>query len=438
MAKKLLIIQPSHYRSRSDPTVIRSRKRKVVPLTLPYLAALTPADWEVKLMDEQLDGVDFNAACDLAAITVWTINSLRAYDIADRFRDRGIPVIMGGPHIFFHTAEAAGHCDSMGIGEGEGIWREMLADAESGRLKKIYRSGFLQDLAGLPLPRYDLLDMKRFGIFKTFSVQSSRGCPFKCEFCSERFYLGEHYRFRPVPEVIGEIRSSGAGNVLFADSNFGGNTGHAMDLMEAMVPLKIRWSALWPARLCGNREFLDLARRSGVLHVNIGLESVNPETLGEMNKKMNVMDWDGIFREMGKRGISYSLNFIFGSDSDTEGVFAATRSFLMRNRVPAAYFYILTPHKGSQLYERLESEGRIIDIDGLGRWPGATCRIRPLHFTPEGLVQNIKGLHRDFYSLKSMLARLPPPFSKSALASWMINMAERKSFRTGAENFSDL
>lgn len=438
MSKRLLIIKPSHFRSRSDPTIIRSKKRKVVPLTLPYLAALAPADWELKLTDEQLDGVDFHEPCDLAAITVWTINSLRAYEIADRFRDRGIPVIMGGPHIFFHAEEAAGHCDALGIGEGESIWREMLADAETGRLKKIYGPGPLHGLAGLPFPRYDLLDMKRFGLFKTFSVQSSRGCPFKCDFCSERFYLGERYRFRPVPEVIDEIRRSGAANILFADSNFGGDTGHAMELMEAMIPLKVRWSALWPVRLCGNREFLDMAQRSGILHVNIGLESIYPETLGEMNKRMNVIDYDGVFREMGRRGISYSLNFIFGSDSDTRGVFAATLSFLKGHRVPVAYFHILTPHKGSHLYERLLAEERITDIDGIGRWPGMACRIRPLNFTPEGLVRGVEGLHREFYSLKSMLDRLPLPFSKSAVASWIINLAERKSFRTGAENFSDL
>lgn len=438
MAKQLLIIQPSHYRSRSDATVVRSKKRKVVPLTLPYLAALTPADWQVKLVDEQLDGVDFAQPCDLVAVTIWTINSLRSYYIADRFRERGVPVIMGGPHTFFHAEEALGHCDSVGIGEGEVIWREMLADAESGRLKKFYRAPVLSDLSGLPFPRYDLLDMRRFGLFKTYSVQSSRGCPFKCDFCSERFYLGENYRTRPVLDIIEEITRSRARNFLFADSNFGGNAGHAMEIMEALIPLKVRWSALWPVRLCGDKKFLDLAQRSGVLHVNIGLESIDPKVLREINKRMNILDYEKIFRDLRKRGISYSLNFIFGSDSDTEGTFNATGSFLERNRIPAAYFNILTPHKGSLLYDRLKSEDRIIDTDGLGRWPGTTCRIKPLNFTPEELVRNIKALHREFYSWKSMLARLPLPLSKSAMASWFINLAERQSYRTEAENFSEL
>lgn len=438
MPNNLLIIQPSHFRSRSDSTIVRIRKRKVVPLTLPYLAALTPAHWNVKIADEQLDGIDFQTPCDLVAITVWTINSLRAYSIADQFRERGTPVIMGGPHVFFHSDEAAEHCDAVGIGEGETIWPEMLADAEFGRLKKFYRADSPPDLRGLPFPRYGLLDMGRFGWFKTFSIQSSRGCPFRCDFCSERFYLGDQYRFRPTSEIVEEIKTTGAHYLLFADSNFGASIDHAMELMEALIPLKLRWSALWSARLCANSKFMNLAKRSGLLHVNIGLESINPETLGELNKKINLLNYDKIFRQMNRMDISYSLNFIFGSDSDGEDIFRSTFTFLIANRVPVAYFNLLTPHKGSVLYDRLKGEGRILDIDGIGRWPGMTCRISPLNFSPEELVRNIRELHRKFYGFWSMLDRLPVPLTKSAIISWAMNLTERKSFRTGSENFSDL
>jgi len=437
MAKKLLIIQPSHYRNRRDPTVVRISKKKVVPLTLPYLAALTPPEWEVKLVDEQLDGIDFTTPADVVAITVWTINSLRAYAIADRFRDRGVPVLMGGPHISFHGEEAAAHCDALGIGEGEMIWRQMLADAETGSLRKIYRSAGPSDLKGLPRPRYNLLDMSKYGIFKTFSVQSSRGCPFRCEFCSERLYLGAQYRCRPIPEVVEEIRHCGSRYILFADSNFAGNADNAMQLMEAIIPLKLRWSALWSIRLCANREFMSLAQKSGLLHVNIGLESISPDTLKEMKKNINLVDQEEILRDLRRREISYSLNFIFGSDSEKEDVFPATLSFLLRNKVPAAYLNILTPHKGSVLYERLKAEHRIIDIEGIGRWPGMSCHIKLPNFSPAELVAHIQDLHRKFYSYRSMLARLPLPLHRSAIASWIINFAERNSFQTGAENFSE-
>ncbi|MDI9570003.1 MAG: radical SAM protein [Pseudomonadota bacterium] len=437
MAKRLLIIQPSHYRSRSERTVVRIGKRKVVPLTLPYLAALTPPDWDVTLVDEQLDGIDFSAPADLVAITVWTINSLRAYDVADRFRRRGLPVIMGGPHMSFHGEEAAEHCDAVGVGEGEGIWRQMLADGENGRLRKFYRSDRLCDLQGLPTPRYELLNMGGYGYFKTFSVQSSRGCPFKCEFCSERLYLGSQYRRRPVAEVVEEIGRCGSRYILFADSNFAGRVENAMRLMEALIPLKLRWSALWSLRLCADGEFLDLAQRSGLLHVNIGIESISADALTEMNKKTNIVDTEKILGDLRRRGISYSLNFIFGADADREDIFPATLSFLMRNKAPAAYLNILTPHKGSALYDRLAAENRIIDSEGIGRWPGMSCHIKHPHFSPDALLRHVQELHNAFYSYRSMLARLPLPLTRSAIASWIVNFSERNSFRIGAENFSD-
>jgi len=207
--------------------------------------------------------------------------------------------------------------------------------------------------------------------------------------------------------------------------------------MEAIIPLKLRWSALWSIRLCANREFMSLAQKSGLLHVNIGLESISPDTLKEMKKNINLVDQEEILRDLRRREISYSLNFIFGSDSEKEDVFPATLSFLLRNKVPAAYLNILTPHKGSVLYERLKAEHRIIDIEGIGRWPGMSCHIKLPNFSPAELVAHIQDLHRKFYSYRSMLARLPLPLHRSAIASWIINFAERNSFQTGAENFSE-
>ena len=216
----------------------------------------------------------------------------------------------------------------------------------------------LPSLAGLPLPRYDLLNLRRYGPFRTFAVVSSRGCPFRCEFCSERFLLGDSYRCRPVPEVIEEIKHCRSRNILFGDSNFGGKRSHAMELMEALIPLKVRWSALWSSYLCNDAAFLDLAQRSGLLHVNIGIESINPDTLDGMNKRFNKASRYGeMLANLRRRGISYSLNFIFGWDGETEGAFRATLNFLQDHKVPVAYFNILTPVKGTPLYDRLQSEG---------------------------------------------------------------------------------
>ena len=439
MAHRLLIIQPSHYRSPADRTVVRTRRRTLVPLTLPYLAALTPTDWEVRLLDEQLDGIDFACRPDLVAITAGTFNSLRAYDIADEFRRREVPVIIGGPHTFFHAEEAGEHCSAVGAGEGEVIWPRMLEDALQVRLKRLYRADLLPSLAGLPLPRYDLVNLRRYGPFKTFVVVSSRGCPFRCDFCSERFLVGDHYRCRPVPEVIAEIKHCRSRNILFGDSNFGGKRTHTMELMEALIPLKVRWSALWSSYLCDDTEFLDLAKRSGLLHVNLGIESISPDTLEGMNKRFNkVHRYAEMLANLRRRGISYSLNFIFGWDGEPQGAFPATLKFLEEHKVPAAYFNILTPVKGTPLYDRLRDEGRILNSQDIDRWPGQFCYIQPRSGTPETLESNVRSMYQHFYGWRSIFSRLPMPLTKASIASWVINLSQRRMARaTGVQNNFD-
>jgi radical SAM superfamily enzyme YgiQ (UPF0313 family) len=435
MRNRLLIIQPSYYRSKADRTVFKVRRRQVVPVTLPYLAALTPPDWEIKLIDEQLEPIDFDYRADLVAISTWTLYSYRAYDIADEFRRRRVPVVLGGPHTFFHAEEAGEHCDAVCVGEAEGVWPRMLEDALRGRLSRLYRAELLPDLAGLPVPRYDLLDLRRYGPFRTFTVVSSRGCPFRCDFCSERFLLGDGYRCRPVAEVIEEIKHCRSRNILFGDSNFGGKRSHAMELMEALVPLKVRWSALWSSYLCNDAEFLDLARRSGLLHVNIGIESLNPDTLESMNKRFNKASQYGeMLANLRRRGISYSLNFIFGWDGETAGAFRATLDFLQRHKVPVAYFNVLTPVKGTPLYDRLQSQGRIINSQDIDRWPGQLCYINPPYGTAAELEHNVEKMCREFYSLPSIISRLPLPLTKSDMASWFINFSQRRMGQAGPAN----
>lgn len=430
MAHKLLILQPSCYRSKADRSVLKARRRSVVPLTLPYLAALTPPDWEITLLDEQLGAVPFGERFDLVAISCTTLNSFRAYDLADEFRRRGIPVILGGPHTCFHAEEAGAHGDAVGVGEAEPYWRALLSDALRGRLAKFYRAEAVPDLTGLPLPRYELLNLAHYRPFRTFTVVSSRGCPFHCEFCSERFLLGESYRCRPVPEVIEEIKSCRSRSIFFGDSNFGGKRSHAMELMEALIPLRLRWSALWSSYLCGDDAFMDLAQRSGLLHLNIGLESINPETIAGMNKTFNKTHrYAEMLAGLRRRGISYSLNFIFGWEGELEDAFQATLNFLHENKVPVAYFNILTPVKGTPLYDRMKAAGRILNEQEIDRWPGQLCHIRPPHGTPASFENHVRRLYRDFYSLRSIVSRLPLPLSQSSIASWVINFSQRRMAR---------
>jgi radical SAM superfamily enzyme YgiQ (UPF0313 family) len=285
----------------------------------------------------------------------------------------------------------------------------------------------MTSLAGLPLPRWDMLDLKKYGLFKTFSLMTSRGCPMQCEFCSERLYLGGGYRVRPTIDVIEEIKRTGSKYVFFGDSDFGGKRSRAMELMEAMISVKVRWSALWTSNLCDDTEFMELAKRSGLLHVNIGMESINTETLKEMNKKFNkVSRYSELLRNLRKGGISYSLNFIFGWDNETPAVFRSTLDFLTEQKVPVAYFNILTPDKGTMFYERMQTEDRILRLDEIGRWPGQTCHIKPKYCSPEEIVKNVQDMYREFYSWKSMISRLPLPLTQANIASWVVNFSQRK------------
>ena len=277
---RLLIIQAATYRSRDDRRPLRIRKRKLVGAVMPYLAALAPPGWDITLVDDAIEDPDYNAAVDVVAITARMVTSLRAYEIADLFRARKIPVLMGGPHATFYSAEMAEHADGVCIGEAEEIFPAMLEDAAAGRLQQFYQRNDVASLAGMPTPRWDLLNPKHYVFYRPFVIQQSRGCPYTCDFCAERRLNGDYgYRDRPVAEVVEEIRKCGSRHIFFAASQFVGHKGRTMELLEALIPLKIRWSALFSPRFGLDAQFLDLAKRSGLLHVNMGIESVSQDTL---------------------------------------------------------------------------------------------------------------------------------------------------------------
>ena len=311
MAPKLLILQPSYYRSKARRNVFKVRRRNVVPLTLPYLAALTPADWEVTLADEQVEAVSFDDRFDLVAISTSTLNSYRAYDVADEFRRRSVPVIMGAAR-FLPRGGRENIATRSALGKRSPSGPKWLRMRVWDGCRRSTGPTCSPVWPALPRPRYELMNLRHYGPFRTFTVVSSRGCPFRCEFCSERFLLGETYRCRPVPEVVEEIKRCRSRSIFFGDSNFGGKRSHALELMEALIPLKVRWSALWPAYLCNDKPFMELARRSGLLHVNIGLESISADTLASMNKRFNkAHQYGAMLANLRRLGISYSLNFIF-------------------------------------------------------------------------------------------------------------------------------
>ena len=425
---KLLVIQAATYRAPDDRRPLRIRKRKLVGAVMPYLAALAPDDWDVELIDDAIEEPDYNARADVVAITVRTVTSLRAFEIADRFRARNIPVLMGGPHATFYHEEMAEHADGVCVGEGEEIFPQMRDDAAAGRLQQFYRRDSIASLHGMPTPRWDLLKPKDYTFYAPYVIQQSRGCPYTCDFCAERRLNGDYgYRDRPVAEVAEEIRKCGGHHIFFAASQFVGHKARTMELLEALIPLKIRWSALFSPRFCLDAQFLDLAKRSGLLHVNMGIESISQTSLKTMHKEFNrSQSYEEMIENLNSRNISYSFNFVLGTDDDDETTFPATLAFLKKHKVPAAYFNLMAPLRGTPLYDRMKHDGRILDEENMERWAGVTCHIRPRNMSGEELIAQVQKIQREFYSVGSMLKRLRFPRSQADLASWNVNLTQRK------------
>ena len=372
------------------------------PLVLPLLAGLTPPGVDVRLIDENVEPVDLTIAADWAAITCMTASAPRAYVIADALRERGIPVIMGGMHPTVMPDEAGAHADAVVIGEAEPVWRQVLADLAGGRLQPRYQHPGYADLAGLPRPRRELLQVDRY--LTTNVVQTARGCPNGCAFCSVSTVAGKQYRFRPVPEVVEEVRSLG-GWVGFVDDNIAGHAGRAKELFEALIPLKRRWIGQADLSMAKDPELLRLAARSGCQAVFVGLESVSEENLRATHKLPNLgIDMGAAIRTIHQAGIEIIGSFVLGLDGDDPEVFARTAAFAERHKLAAAQFSVLTPFPGTAMREKLVAEGRIIDHD----WAHYTMShvvFRPKQMTDLELRQGQTYVYGRFYSIPSILRR---------------------------------
>ena len=369
------------------------------PLSLPLLASLTPPDVDVRLADENIEPLDFDTPADWVAITAPTASSPRAYQIADMFRERGVPVVMGGIHPTVMPDEAGTHADAVVVGEAEPVWGEVIADLAGGRLKPRYQADGYHDLTGLPHPRRDLLRTEKYLTINV--VQTARGCPNGCSFCTVSAIFGRRYRFRPIAEVVEEVRPLG-GWVGFVDDNIVGNHERAKELFEALIPLKQRWVSQGDLSMAGDPELLSLAARSGCHAMYIGLESLSAENLRATGKSPNLKcDMGEAIRNIHNAGIEIIGSFIVGLDGDDLDVFARTVEFAQRHKLVAAQFAVLTPFPGTAVHRQLEQEGRIEDRDW-SHYNMSDVVFRPRQMTPQQLYDGRRYAYRRFYSLPSI------------------------------------
>lgn len=377
------------------------------PLSMAILASLTPADVQLELMDERLEPIPVDAPTDLVAMTVETFTARNAYQIAARFRRRGIPVVMGGYHPTLLPEEALQHADAVVVGDAEGIWPEVVEDARAGKLRRVYQAAETPSLAG-PLPRRDIFRGKRYAPLNL--VQFGRGCRFACDFCSIHAFYGTNLRWRPVAEVVAEIKSLGRRHLLFVDDNLLADLGRAEALCRALIPLRVRWSCQASIDVCREPRLLKLMADSGCQAMVIGFESLDPRNLQQMNKGWAVQDGDyaASLRRIREHGIMVYGTFVFGYDHDTVDAFDACVDFALRSRFFLANFNPLTPTPGTALYRRLAAEGRLLH----DRWwlaPGfryGQALFRPRGMSPEQLAEGCFRARRAFNTFRSILRRV--------------------------------
>jgi radical SAM superfamily enzyme YgiQ (UPF0313 family) len=349
-------------------------------LSLPTLAAYTPAGAEVDIVDEKFQAIPDGRGYDLVGITAMTPLAPKAYRIADGFRSRGIPVIMGGYHPSVLPDEAAEHADSVCVGEAESLWPTIVADAMAGRMKARYQANEFPCLEHIPQPRRDLLRVPRsprFEHINVYFVQTTRGCPFRCSFCAVSSVLGGKLRHRPVEEVEGELASLGIARlasgqrrdrfhniVFFTDDNVIGHRSYAKSLLRMVASFNLKWVGQASTNVADDPEILELLRDSGCMGLAIGFETLSQKNIRDVGKGVNrTQEYLERIRKIHAYGIGLAGNFIFGFDHDDPTTFDEVVRFVDAARLEGFYYSLLTPYPGTPLYEQMRSDGRIIQPD---------------------------------------------------------------------------
>lgn len=396
---RILLVQPYH-----KSNVKTHGKIYMSQLTLPLMAALTPAEHEITVIDENVEPIDFDRPADLVAITALTPIAPRAYEVADEFRRRGVKVALGGVHPSLMADEAGAHADAVVIGESEDTWPQLLEDLENGGMKPRYTAQAKPDLINLPVPRRDL--MRKDAYLNIPKVETSRGCPFRCSFCSTTIFYGPRMRFRPVEDVVDEVRSIGHRFVFFTDNNITANKNYAKRLFRALAPLGVYWLSQGSIDMADDEELMDLARRSGCAGMLVGFESLSDENIANMGKKASnrVEEYEEKIRIFHRHQIGLIGCFVFGFDGDDKGVFKKTVDFIERNNVDCPQLTVLTPYPGTSLRDELEAQDRILH----SRWEKydvGNVVFSPKQMTPEELQAGYNWACEQVYSLPAILKR---------------------------------
>lgn len=414
------LIQPQTRRRPMDTDI---KLHMAPPLGLLTIAAMLRDEHHIVIENENIESICFDDKPDLVGLTV-TVDTLpRAVQIARQFRKRGIPVVAGGIHITTATRFLPKDAfDVLCIGAAEGTWHDIVKDAAAGTLKPVYRCSSSFCGADIVSPAYDMIDCKKY--LYTNIVHTSRGCPFRCDFC---YNSSKNHQFvnRPIPDVIADIRKIKSRHIMFIDDNFAGNPQWTKQFLRAIMPMKLIWQAAVSINAAKDAELLDLMKQSGCHSLFIGFESINPSSVKDVHKVQNsTQEYEQAIQAIHSRGIMINGSFVFGLDGDTPETFSATVEWIVRNKIETVTSHILTPYPGTALYDRMLAENRITSHD-LSRYNTANVVFQPIHMTAEELYRGYLGVYREVYSLKNIIRRLPDA-KEQRMAYLMFNLFYRK------------
>jgi radical SAM superfamily enzyme YgiQ (UPF0313 family) len=425
-----------------------NRYRVWKPLSLMVLAGLTPPEWEISIVDENLGVPDYPAMprTDLVGITAFTSQANRAYDVAAHFQNLGVPVVMGGIHATMCLDEVMARVDSVVTGEAEGIWPQVLEDARQGRLKRRYDGG-LAEISDVPLGHHNLLN----GRYAFGAIQTTRGCPLNCSFCSVTAFNGAHYRQRPIGDVVREFQLIREKHVLVVDDNLIGvgpsHIERAKDLFRALAQANLRkeWICQATINFADDEELLALAAKAGCRGVFIGFESPSPEGLREVGKKFNLLkgrDFRASVRRIQRHGILVVGSFIIGLDIDKPGIGKHIAEAASQYGVDNLNTLFLTPLPGTRVWDQMKAEDRIAFNAFPEDWEYYTLTFpvaRYKHLSLDGIIAEMIACDRDFYSLPHILRRVGSSLWRrcNPLISGVSNLSYRNNLRLNRTAYAD-
>lgn len=422
MKKNILMITPEN---KEINNFRKKQYNNFIQITMPYLAAfIDESKYNITLVDEYNQDIEYDSKYDLVVITVNTPNAIHCYNISQKFREQDVKVVMGGPHVTLLPNEAIGHCDYIIVGEAEETWPQFLNDFYNNCAKKQYICEDAPSLKGVPMPRRDLVKGR---YFTKGAVFATRGCPYKCSYCNLKQIYCDSFRTRPINEVIEDIKSIKSKYFVFWDDNFFGDIEYAKKLMAELAKLKKKWAAQVTLERCQDEELLSIAKKSGCIYFFVGLESFSQDGLASVNKGINnVSKYKSIINLLHKNGISIQAGIIFGLDTDKKDIFENTLNACNELGIDGATVSILTPLPRTPIYEQMKSEGRLISNEWTYYNGKTRVAFKPKNMTAGELYDGYMWFRKEFYSIKSIFKRMSVS-KTNLLYNFVVNLGYKMS-----------